>query len=49
MHCLVNFLCFILEKDDIVFIYVEDEIAPHAVGEIRVSLPYSDLDHILKK
>ena len=40
---------FILEKDDIVFIYVEDEIAPHAVGEIRVSLPYSDLDHILKK
>ncbi len=40
---------FVLGKDEITFIYVEDEIAPHATGEIKVVIPYSDLDHILKQ
>ena len=40
---------FVLGKDEITFIYVEDEIAPHATGEIKVVIPYSDLDHILNQ
>lgn len=40
---------FILGKDEITFIYVEDEIAPHAVGEISISLPYSDLKDLMKR
>ncbi len=40
---------FVLGKDDITFIYVEDEIAPHAAGEISVSIAYSDLDDLLKR
>lgn len=39
---------FILGKDDITFIYCEDEIGPHALGEIRVVLDYSDLESYLK-
>lgn len=34
---------FILTDDDITFIYCEDEIAPHEVGEIRVKFDRSDL------
>ena len=39
---------FILGKDDITFIYGEDEIAPHAVGEIRVKVDLDDLKKFLK-
>lgn len=34
---------FILGADSVTFIYMSDEVAPHAVGEIRASLAYSDL------
>lgn len=40
---------FVLGKDEVTFIYVEDEIAPHAVGEISVALPYSELDDLMKR
>lgn len=39
---------FVLGKDEITFIYVEDEIAPHAVGEISIAIPYSDLEDLLR-
>lgn len=34
---------FILGLDSVTFIYMSDEIAPHALGEIRVSLAYPEL------
>ena len=34
---------FILGPDSVTFIYMSDEIAPHALGEIRVTLAYPDL------
>ena len=40
---------FMMEEDQMTFIYVEDEVAPHALGEIRVSIPYNELNGILKK
>lgn len=40
---------FILGKDSITFIYQQDEVAPHAVGEIRVAIPYKDLDGVLRQ
>ncbi|MCI6619127.1 MAG: RsiV family protein, partial [Prevotella sp.] len=39
---------FILTEDDITFIYCEDEVAPHAVGEIRLTFDKDDLSKILK-
>lgn len=39
---------FLLTKKDITFIYGEDEIAPHSVGEIRVSLSRSDLKKLMQ-
>lgn len=39
---------FIIGDDKITFIYCEDEIAPHAVGEIRIPIDKSDLDKIMK-
>ena len=39
---------FILDDDDITFIYCEDEIAPHAVGEIRVKIDKDELRRLLK-
>ena len=39
---------FILGKDDITFIYGEDEIAPHAVGEIRVKIDKDDIKKLMK-
>jgi hypothetical protein len=40
---------FIVNKKSVTFIYCEDEIAPHALGEIRVEISNSDLSDILKK
>lgn len=40
---------FIIEKKGITFIYSPDEIACHAVGEIRVKISNSDLKDLLKK
>lgn len=40
---------FILGKDSITFIYLQDEVAPHAAGEIRVAIPYKDLDGVLRQ
>ena len=40
---------FILNNDDITFIYCEDEIAPHAVGEIRVKIDKDDISKLLRK
>lgn len=39
---------FILSRDSITFIFMQDEIAPHALGEIRVTLSYKDLDGVLR-
>lgn len=39
---------FILGKKAITFVYNSDEIAPHALGEIRVEFPYDELSNILK-
>ena len=39
---------FILGDDDITFIYCEDEIAPHAEGEIRLTISKKALKHWLK-
>ena len=36
-------------KDNITFIYNSDEIAAHAVGEIRLEFAKSDLEGILQK
>ncbi len=40
---------FIVTNKDITFIYSPDEIAPHAVGEIRVSIKKDDIKSLLKK
>lgn len=40
---------FIIGKNNITFIYCEDEIACHDIGEIRVTIPVSDLKNIMKK
>ena len=40
---------FILGKDDVTFIYCEDEIARHEEGEIRVALTHKKLKDIIKK
>lgn len=37
---------FILNKNEITFIYCEDEIAPHAVGEIRVMINRDEISKI---
>lgn len=39
---------FILGDDDIVFIYCEDEIAPHSIGEIRIEIDKDELESQLK-
>ena len=39
---------FIYGDDDITFIYCEDEIAPHEVGEIRVELDIDDVKRLMK-
>lgn|SRR5574344_189038 len=39
---------FIPGKDKFTFIYCSDEIAPHAVGEIRVDIDKSDIKDLLK-
>jgi len=39
---------FLLSGDEITFIYGEDEIAPHSVGEIRVKMEKSDLGKFMK-
>lgn len=40
---------FMLGKDSITFIFMQDEIAPHAYGEIRVPVAYKDLEGILRQ
>lgn len=35
---------FILGKDSVTFIYQTDEIAPHALGEIRATVAYKDIE-----
>ena len=39
---------FIYGDDEITFIYCEDEIAPHEIGEIRVDLDIDDLKRLMK-
>lgn len=39
---------FILKKDKIIFVYGQDEIAPHDKGEIRVAIDNDELTKILK-
>ncbi|MCI5711061.1 MAG: RsiV family protein [Prevotella sp.] len=39
---------FILDKDQLVFIYNSDEIAPHAFGQIRVVFDYDDIKKLMK-
>lgn len=39
---------FILANDHITFIYGEDEVAPHAVGEIRIDIDRDDIRGLLK-
>ena len=39
---------FLVEDGQITFIYNESEIAPHAKGEIRITLKDSELKDILK-
>ncbi len=39
---------FIIGKDKLTFIYCEDEIAPHEIGEIRVDIDNDDLGKLLK-
>ncbi len=40
---------FILGDKEITFLYNADEIAPHALGPVHVTFPYSELDNIMKK
>ena len=40
---------FILDNGEITFIYCDSEIAPHAMGEIKVELDDNDMKHILAK
>ena len=40
---------FIMGEKNMTFIYVEDEIAPHSMGEIRVVLDYGELNGIMKR
>ena len=39
---------FILEDNKIIFIYCEDEIAPHDVGEIRLTFYKGEISTYLK-
>ena len=39
---------FILNEDDIIFIYGEDEIAPHSIGQIRIEIDRDELNKIMK-
>lgn len=39
---------FIYGDDDITFIYCEDEIAPHSIGEIRVKINIDDLKRLMR-
>ncbi len=39
---------FVLGKKEITFIYNADEIAPHVIGQVTVSFPYSDLEKLMK-
>lgn len=40
---------FILDNKKLTFIYVEDEIAPHAIGEIRIDFDYDELGSIIRE
>ncbi len=40
---------FIIGDKDITFIYSPDEIASHAVGEIRVKIDNSDIENLFRK
>lgn len=40
---------FLLEKDSIVFLYNEYEIAPYYMGKTRIAVGYNQLENILKK
>ena len=39
---------FILGDDEVTFIYVDSEIAPHEMGEVRVTLSNDELENVLK-
>lgn len=39
---------FILDNDSIHFIYISGEIASSDIGEITVTIPYSDINNILR-
>ena len=39
---------FIYGDDDITFIYCEDEIAPHSIGEVRVKIDIDDLKRLMR-
>lgn len=39
---------FIIGNDGVTFIYNEDEIAPHPMGEIRVKLSYDQIKQLMK-
>lgn len=40
---------FLVKSDSITFIYQSDEMAPHAIGEVRATLGKKDLSKYLKK
>ena len=40
---------FLLDGDQITFIYCQDEIAPDALGEIRITFDQSELKKLMKK
>ena len=39
---------YILEKEQIVFIYNKYDIAPYAVGDITISISYDNIKDLLK-
>lgn len=40
---------YIIDSKGVTFIYCQDEVAPHAVGELRVTLTYKQLANLLRK
>ncbi len=40
---------FVLGRDGVDFIYCDSEIAPHAVGQIKISFSYDYVEKVLKK
>lgn len=40
---------FIIGADSITFIYMQDEMSPHALGEIHSTLPMKDIKKLMKK